>query len=84
MTQQRAAVADALPVCKWLRAPGAEWPDELGLTDYDQGEDGYEFWSNVCSEWAKSEGCTSPECTPYMTLIAMILIEVVSTMLLQT
>jgi hypothetical protein len=49
---RRAAVGSKLPVAKWLRQAGAQWPAELKC--YGQS------WHADMVQWARDEGCTSP------------------------
>jgi hypothetical protein len=54
MLQTAGANGHALPLCKWLREQGAEWPEMLS----DPYE--YKLWCEECVQWARGEGCTSP------------------------
>jgi hypothetical protein len=57
----RAGYADNLPVAKWLREHGAEWPDTFchtehsifEISDFDDG-----CWSLECVQWAIASGST--------------------------
>jgi hypothetical protein len=58
MLQRAGANGHALPLSKWLREQGAEWPEELYNSDTNQD------WCAECVEWARGEGCTAPENLP--------------------
>jgi Ankyrin repeats (3 copies) len=49
---QCAAANHSLPVAKWLRQQGAEWPAVLKFGSLP--------WSADALQWARDEGCTSP------------------------
>jgi hypothetical protein len=51
--------AHALPLCKWLREHGAEWPARLSGASFSSR------WCKECIAWARGEGCTSPEYSAY-------------------
>jgi hypothetical protein len=50
-----AGLEDALDVCQWLRAQGAEWPAVLGDENRGYG------WTGEVLQWAREQGCTSEE-----------------------
>jgi hypothetical protein len=50
-----AGLEEALDMCKWLRAQGAEWPEVLGDEIRGYG------WFGEVLEWAREQGCTSEE-----------------------
>jgi hypothetical protein len=58
MLQRAGANGRALPLCKWLRERGADWPAMLFHGD------SYARWCAECVEWARGEGCTAPEYMP--------------------
>jgi hypothetical protein len=53
----RAAAYGSLDACKWLRAQGANWPDELAYRVFLCGD--MVKWHKNAIAWARAEGCTA-------------------------